>query len=49
MARIPEAEIERLKEGVPVGRLVKASGVELKEGGKVQRAQARQTARARGT
>lgn len=34
MARIPEAEIERLKEGVPVERLVEASGVELKKGGK---------------
>lgn len=34
MARIPEAEIERLKEAVPVGRLVEASGVELKKGGK---------------
>lgn len=34
MARIPEAEIERLKEAVPVVRLVEASGVELKKGGK---------------
>jgi DNA primase catalytic core len=34
MARIPEAEIERLKEGVPVARLVEASGIELKKGGK---------------
>ena len=34
MARIPEAEIERLKEGVPVQRLVEASGIELKKGGK---------------
>jgi len=34
MARIPEAEIERLKEAVPVARLVEASGVELKKGGK---------------
>jgi DNA primase catalytic core len=34
MARIPEAEIERLKEAVPVERLVEASGVELKKGGK---------------
>lgn len=34
MARIPEAEIERLKEAVPVARLVEASGVELKVGGK---------------
>jgi len=29
MARIPEAEIERLKEAVPVERLVEASGIEL--------------------
>jgi hypothetical protein len=34
MARIPEAEIERLKEGVSVERLVEASGIELKKGGK---------------
>lgn len=34
MARIPEAEIERLKEAVPVARLVEVSGVELKKGGK---------------
>jgi DNA primase catalytic core len=34
MARIPEAEIERLKEGVPVQRLIEASGIELKQGGK---------------
>ena len=34
MARIPEAEIERLKEGVPVQRLVEASGIDLKKGGK---------------
>jgi DNA primase catalytic core len=34
MARIPEAEIERLKEGVPVQRLIEASGIELKKGGK---------------
>ncbi|MFM2058837.1 MAG: hypothetical protein RLY71_3222 [Pseudomonadota bacterium] len=34
MARIPEAEIERLKEAVPVVRLVEASGIELKKGGK---------------
>ncbi len=34
MARIPEAEIERLKEAVPVARLAEASGVELKKGGK---------------
>jgi DNA primase catalytic core len=34
MARIPEAEIERLKEAVPVARLVEGSGIELKKGGK---------------
>ena len=34
MARIPEVEIERLKEAVPVARLVEASGIELKKGGK---------------
>ena len=34
MARIPEAEIERLKSEVSVQRLVEASGVELKRGGK---------------
>lgn len=34
MARIPEAEIERLKSEVPVERLVEASGIELKKGGK---------------
>jgi hypothetical protein len=34
MARIPGAEIERLKAGVPVERLVQASGIELKKGGK---------------
>ena len=34
MARIPEAEIERLKEAVPVARLVEATGIELKKGGK---------------
>lgn len=34
MARIPEAEIERLKEEVAVERLVEASGVELKRTGK---------------
>jgi DNA primase len=34
MARIPKAEIERLKEAVPVARLVKASGIEPKKGGK---------------
>ena len=34
MARIPDGEIERLKEAVPVARLVEASGIELKKGGK---------------
>ena len=34
MARIPESEIERLKSEVSVQRLVDASGVELKRGGK---------------
>jgi CHC2 zinc finger len=34
MARIPETEIERLKSEVSVQRLVEASGVELKRGGK---------------
>ena len=34
MARIPEAEIERLKEAVPVERLVEGSGIDLKKGGK---------------
>ena len=34
MARIPEAEIERLKEAVPMARLVEASGIEMKKGGK---------------
>ena len=34
MARIPETEIERLKNEVSVERLVEASGVELKRGGK---------------
>ena len=34
MARIPEAEIARLKEAVPVARLVEASDIELKKGGK---------------
>ena len=34
MARIPEREIERLKEEVSVERLVEASGIELKKGGK---------------
>ena len=33
MARIPEAEIERLKKEVSLGRLVEASGVELKRTG----------------
>ena len=34
MARIPEAEIERLKSEVSVQRLIEASGVALKQGGK---------------
>ncbi|HEX8988227.1 MAG TPA: CHC2 zinc finger domain-containing protein [Rhodocyclaceae bacterium] len=34
MARIPEAEIERLKEVVSVERLVEAAGIELKRAGK---------------
>jgi len=34
MARIPEAEIERLKNEVSVERLVAASGIELKRAGK---------------
>lgn len=34
MARIPESELERLKNEVSVERLVEASGVELKRGGK---------------
>ena len=34
MARIPETELERLKSEVSVERLVEASGVELKRGGK---------------
>ena len=34
MARVPKAEIERLKEAVPVARLVEASGIELRKGGK---------------
>ncbi len=34
MARIPEAELERLKNEVSVQRLVEASGVALKKGGK---------------
>ena len=34
MARIPETEIERLKNEVEVERLVEASGIELKKGGK---------------
>lgn len=34
MARIPNAEIERLKEEVPVQRLVEAAGIELKKSGK---------------
>lgn len=34
MARIPEAEIERLKNEVSVERLIEASGIELKKAGK---------------
>jgi hypothetical protein len=34
MARIPESELERLKNEVSVERLVEASGVVLKRGGK---------------
>ena len=34
MARIPAAEIERLKSEVSVQRLVESSGIELKQGGK---------------
>lgn len=34
MARIPEAEIERLKEEVSVQRLVESAGIELKKSGK---------------
>jgi DNA primase len=34
MARIPEAEIERLKEEVSVQRLVESAGIELKKAGK---------------
>src|SRR5574340_814566 len=34
MARIPEAEIERLKSEVSVERLVESSGIELKKAGK---------------
>ncbi len=34
MARIPEMELERLKAGVSVERLVEASGVALKAAGK---------------
>ena len=34
MARIPEQEIERLKNEVELARLVEASGIELKRGGK---------------
>ena len=34
MARIPEAEIERLKNEVSVQRLVESSGIELKKSGK---------------
>ena len=34
MARIPEQEIERLKNEISVERLVEASGIELKKSGK---------------
>ena len=34
MARIPEAEIERLKSEISVERLVEGSGVPLKKSGK---------------
>ncbi len=34
MARIPEQELQRLKEEIAVQRLVEASGVELKKSGK---------------
>jgi len=34
MARIPQSEIERLKEEVSVARLIEAAGVELKKSGK---------------
>ena len=34
MARIPDAEIERIKQEVSLERLVEASGVELKKTGK---------------
>jgi DNA primase len=36
MARIPEAEIERLKHEISVERLVTASGIELRKSGKDQ-------------
>ena len=36
MARIPEAEIERLKNEITVERLVEASGITLKKSGKDQ-------------
>ena len=36
MARIPEAEIERLKTEISVERLVSTSGIELKKSGKDQ-------------
>jgi len=34
MARIPEQDIERLKEEVSVQRLVESAGIELKKSGK---------------
>ena len=33
MARIPDDEIERLKQEVPLARLVEAQGIELKRHG----------------
>lgn len=37
MARIPDHEIERLKEEVSVQRLVESAGIELKKSGKRSR------------
>ena len=34
MARIPEAEVQRLKDEISVQRLVEAGGIELKKVGK---------------
>ena len=36
MARIPDQDLQRLKEEVSVARLVEASGVELRKAGKDQ-------------